>query len=59
MRSGVAEMNPFRHFTDMELQRLHHALMMAVFVNGLNDPTRVDLMEWALAEMQRRDDEEE
>ena len=52
-------MNHFRHFTDMELQRLHHALMMAVFVNGLNDPTRVDLMEWALAEMQRRDDEEE
>ena len=47
-------MNPFRHFTDMELQRLHHAMMGVVFISELKDPTRIDLLEWALEEMQNR-----
>ena len=52
-------MNPFRHFTDMELQRLHHAMMKVVFIAELKDPTRIDLLEWALEEMHIRLGEEE
>ena len=56
---GGSRMNPFHLFTDMELQRVHHALMSAVFIGNLNDPTRLDLLEWALEEMQKRMGEEE
>jgi hypothetical protein len=52
-------MNPFMLFTDMELQRVHHALMGVVFVSELKDPTRMDLLEWAFDEMQKRMGEEE
>ena len=52
-------MNPFRHFTDMELQRLHHAMMEMVYLRELDDPTRIDLLEWAREEMQNRMGEEE
>ena len=52
-------MNPFRHFSDMELQRLHHAMMGVVFVSGLKDPTRMDLLEWAYRELEHRIGEEE
>jgi hypothetical protein len=50
--------NPFTHFTDMELQRIHHAIMHMVFVKELDDPTRLDLLEWALKEMNDRADSE-
>jgi hypothetical protein len=43
----------------MELQRLHHAMMGVVFISELKDPTRIDLLEWALEEMQNRMGEEE
>ena len=52
-------MNPFRHFTDMELRRLHHAMMEMVYLRELDDPTRIDLLEWAREEMQNRMGEEE
>ena len=56
---GVDQMNPFKRFTDMELQRLHHAMMEIVYLRELNDPTRMDLLEWARDEMMRRQEEEE
>ena len=56
---GDDRMNPFRHFTDMELQRLHHAMMEMVYLRELDDPTRIDLLEWAREEMQNRMGEEE
>ena len=49
-------MNPFRHFTDMELQRLHHAMMEMVYLRELDDPTRKDLLEWARDELVGRDE---
>jgi len=52
-------MNPFHLFTDMELQRVHHALMGVVYIGNLKDPTRMDLLEWALEEMQKRMEEDE
>ena len=52
-------MNPFIQFTDMELQRLHHAMMEMVYLRELNDPTRIDLLEWSHAELRRRMEEEE
>jgi hypothetical protein len=52
-------MNPFRAFTDMELQKLHHAMMEMVYLRELDDPTRKDLLEWAHEELRRRMDEEE
>jgi len=44
----------FDRFTDMELQRLHHAMMEAVYLRELDDPTRIDLLEWMRDELQRR-----
>ncbi len=44
----------FDRFTDMELQRLHHAMMEAVYLRELDDPTRTDLLEWMRDELQRR-----
>jgi hypothetical protein len=38
----------------MELQRLHHAMMEAVYLRELDDPTRTDLLEWMRDELQRR-----
>ena len=58
-REVGGRMNPFKRFTDMELQRLHHAMMEIVFVRELNDPTRMDLLTWARDEMMRRQEEEE
>jgi len=52
-------MNPFKRFTDMELQRLHHAMMEMVYLRELNDPTRMDLLTWARDELVRRQEEEE
>tara|TARA_R110000744_G_scaffold218442_1_gene337191 strand:+ start:698 stop:853 length:156 start_codon:yes stop_codon:yes gene_type:complete len=50
---------PFSQFTDMELQRLHHAMMEMVYLRELDDPTRMDLLEWARDELQKRMGEEE
>jgi len=47
-------MNPFEAFTDMELQKLHHAMMEMVYLRELDDPTRRDLLEWAYQELQTR-----
>ena len=44
----------FDPFTDMELQRLHHSMMEAVYLRELDDPTRLDLLEWMRDELQRR-----
>ena len=49
----------FREFTDMELQRLHHAMMEMVYLRELDDPTRMDLLEWMRDEMLLRMEEEE
>ena len=49
----------FRDFTDMELQRLHHAMMEMVYLRELDDPTRMDLLEWMLNEIHLRMGEEE
>ncbi len=49
----------FERFTDMELQRLHHAMMEMVYLRELDDPTRQDLLEWMRNEMQVRMQEEE
>ncbi len=49
----------FRKFTDMELQRLHHAMMEMVYLRELDDPTRIDLLEWMRDEMRLRMEEEE
>jgi len=51
-------MNPFQAFTDMELQKLHHAMMEMVYLRELDDPTRKDLLEWSHQELRRRMDEE-
>ena len=48
----------FRDFTDMELQRLHHAMIEMVYQRHLDDPTRLDLLEWMRDEMQLRMEEE-
>ena len=50
---------PFSQFTDMELQRLHHAMMEMVYLRELDDPTRMDLLEWARDELLKRMGEEE
>jgi len=44
----------FDRLPDMELQRLHHSMMEAVYLRELNDPTRIDLLEWMRDELQRR-----
>jgi len=51
-------MNPFSAFTNMELQRLHHAMMEMVYLRELDDPTRQDLLEWARDELVKRSEEE-
>ena len=48
----------FRNFTDMELQRLHHAMMEMVYLRELDDSTRLDLLEWMRDELQLRMEEE-
>lgn len=49
----------FTRFTDMELQKLHHAMMEMVYLRELNDPTRQDLLEWMHNELRVRMEEEE
>lgn len=49
----------FARFTDMEIQRLHHAMMEMVYLRELDDPTRLDLLEWMQNELQVRMEEEE
>ena len=49
---------PFSQFTNMEVQRLHHAMMHVVNIMGLNDPTRLDLLEWLYEEIKSRGEEE-
>ena len=38
----------------MELQRLHHVMMQVVYVKELDDPTRLDLLEWMYDELKSR-----